>query len=38
MNDVQIDDKKVMNLFDSLDEDSSKRILMEALKKAGKKL
>ena len=38
MNNVQIDDKGVMNLFNSLDEDSSKRILLEALKKAGKEL
>ena len=38
MNNVQIDDKGVMNLFNSLDEVSSKRILLEALKKAGKEL
>lgn len=38
MNNVEIDDKNVINLFDSLNEDASKEILMTALRKAGKEL
>ena len=38
MNNVQIDDKQVLNLFDSLNEETNKRILIDALKKAGKEL
>ena len=38
MNSVEIDDKNVINLFDSLNEDACKEILMTALRKAGKEL
>lgn len=38
MNNVQIDDRQVMNLFNSLNEEASRKMLLEALKKAGKEL
>ena len=38
MNNVQVDDTSVQNLFDSLDADSAKQILFTALKKGGQKL
>ena len=38
MNNVQVDDTSVQNLFDSLDADSAKQILFTALKKGGQQL
>lgn len=38
MNNVKIDDSKVYDLFDALDEDARKDILMKALRKAAKEL
>ena len=38
MNNVQVDDTSVQNLFNSLDADSAKQILFTALKKGGQKL
>lgn len=38
MNNVTVDDSKVRNLFQALDEDSRKRILFAALKAGGNKL
>lgn len=38
MNNVQVDDTSVQNLFSALDADSSKEILFKALKKGGQKL
>lgn len=38
MSNVQVDDTSVQNLFNSLDSESSKKILFTALKKGGQKL
>lgn len=38
MSKVQVDDTSVQNLFNSLDSESSKKILFTALKKGGQKL
>lgn len=38
MNNVQVDDTSVQNLFSALDAESSKQILFKALKEGGQKL